>query len=50
MTYVSVEKVKSINPGYCFLMAGFESDGWIEGKHGRMRRLVMLASEVEGCH
>ena len=49
MTYVSAEKVKSINPGYCFLRAGFEPDGWIEGKHGRMRRLVMASSEVEHC-
>jgi hypothetical protein len=49
MTYVSAEKVKSINPGYCFLRAGFKSDGWIKGKHGRMRRLVMASSEVERC-
>lgn len=31
VTFVDREKVESENPGYCYLMAGFERDGETEG-------------------
>jgi len=43
-TYVAKDKVESSNPGYCFLAAGFEHDGWTESqKLGTLRRLVLRA-------
>ena len=50
ITYVAVNKVKSPNPGYCFLKAGFHRVGYRDKtKHGLMARLEMDASEVGGC-
>jgi hypothetical protein len=50
LTYVAIEKVKSINPGYCFLCAGFKHNGFtISQKLGKLRRLIMPPDEVESC-
>jgi len=38
ITYVGKDKVKSSNPGYCFLKAGFVKDG--TNKKGNLLRLV----------
>ena len=41
-TYVGTEHIKSSNPGFCFLKAGFEHDGWANSaKLGLLRRLRM---------
>lgn len=40
-TYVAPTKVRSSNPGYCFLMAGWQRAGWTKGGHGRQRLLVL---------
>jgi hypothetical protein len=46
-TYVARDHIASSNPGYCYLKAGFEHDGWVDsGKLGRLRRLKMPASKV----
>ena len=46
-TYVARDKVRSTNPGYCFLKAGFEHDGWTESaKLGQLRRLKMPKATV----
>ena len=46
-TYVAKDKIQSSNPGYCFLQAGFEHDGWVESaKLGTLRRLLMPAESV----
>jgi hypothetical protein len=46
-TYVGAEHVASENPGYCFLVAGWRHDGWVESaKLGRLRRLKLVESEV----
>lgn len=31
VTFVTPSKVRSTNPGYCYLMAGFEPDGFTQG-------------------
>ncbi len=50
ITYVACEKVRSTNPGYCFIKAGFVRKGYKERtKHGRMARLEMDAEEVSVC-
>ncbi len=50
LTYVGVEHVKSDNPGYCFIKAGFKSLGFVHSsKIGWMRKLVMPSGEVELC-
>lgn len=42
LTYVAVDKVQSSNPGYCFLLAGFEPAGYtMSNKLGKLRRLIM---------
>ena len=38
-TYVWPEKLRSTNPGYCYLMAGWSKDGW--SKDGKKRRLTL---------
>lgn len=43
VTYIADDKVKSVNPGYCFKMAGFVSDG--RNKAGNLTRLRMNGSE-----
>ncbi len=40
-TYVSKEKVKSKNPGWCFMKAGWKSAG--ENKSGELRLLIKEA-------
>ena len=41
-TYIAVEKVASVNPGYCFLKAGFEHDKYVTSrKLGKLRRLIL---------
>jgi len=46
-TYIGAEHVKSRNPGYCFLQAGFEHHGWTQSaKLGLLRRLRMPAQKV----
>lgn len=40
-TYVSPSKVVSSNPGYCFLMAGWQRCGRTKGGHGRERLLIL---------
>ena len=40
-TYVSKEKVKSQNPGWCFMKAGWKSAG--ENKSGELRLLIKEA-------
>ncbi len=50
LTYVGIEHVRSPNPGYCFLQAGFEPAGYtVSAKLGRLRRLIMPAGEVRAC-
>mgnify|MGYP001611601067 CR=1 FL=1 len=42
VTYVAVDHVKSSNPGYCYLQAGWQHDGWVQSrKLGKLRRLVL---------
>ena len=40
-TYVDPGAIRSTNPGYCFLAAGWRRCGWTKGGHGR-RRLRIL--------
>lgn len=40
-TYVAPSKVRSTNPGYCFLMAGWARTGHTKGGHGRDQLLVL---------
>ncbi len=47
-TYVAGAHVTSSNPGYCYLVAGFEHDGWVQSaKLGKLRRLLMPQARVE---
>lgn len=47
VTYINPAAVRSANPGYCFLMAGFEPAGWSVGGHGRPRlRRLRMAPEM----
>lgn len=49
-TYIGAEHIQSSNPGYCFLVAGFEHDGWTQSaKLGKLRRLVMPHDKVAVC-
>lgn len=40
-TYVAPSRVRSTNPGFCFLAAGWRRAGWTKGGHGRERLLVL---------
>lgn len=40
-TYVWPAKLRSTNPGYCYLRAGWQKDGW--SKDGKKRRLYLNA-------
>jgi hypothetical protein len=40
-TYVAPSKVRSSNPGYCFLMAGWRRAGVTKGGHGREQLHVL---------
>jgi hypothetical protein len=50
-TYIDPDKVRSTNPGYCYLMAGWRHEGWSKGG----KRLLVkypergTASEGEGA-
>ena len=47
LTYIAVEKVRSVNPGYSYKLAGFKHVGFIKSsKHGKMAKLVMPARGV----
>lgn len=47
VTYIDPAKVASRNPGYCYLVAGFEPSGWTAGGHGRPRlRRLRIAPEM----
>lgn len=35
VTFVKPSAVRSSNPGWCFIRAGFEPVGWTKGGHGR---------------
>jgi hypothetical protein len=39
-TYINPQKIKSTNPGYCFLMAGWRKCGWTKGG------LIILTKET----
>lgn len=42
ITYIGVDHIQSSNPGFCFLMAGFEHHGWVQSSYlGKLRRLVL---------
>ena len=41
VTFVDPSKVKSTNPGFCFLQAGWKRIGWTPGGHGRKSLLVL---------
>ena len=43
-TYVWPEKLRSTNPGYCYLQAGWHKDGW--SKDGKKRRLYLPVDEA----
>jgi len=38
ITYVADNKIKSVNPGYCFLMAGWKRNG--RNKKGNLTKLI----------
>lgn len=40
-TYVAPARIRSTNPGYCFLAAGWRRSGWTKGGHGRDQLLVL---------
>lgn len=47
ITYVGRDHVASSNPGYCFLIAGFEHDKWVwSSKLGMLRVLTMPYTTV----
>lgn len=43
-TYVAPTKVRSTNPGFCFLAAGWRRTGWTKGGHGRDPLIVLERS------
>ena len=43
-TYIWPEKLRSTNPGYCYLVAGWHKGGWT--KDGRKRRIYLPIEEV----
>lgn len=48
-TYIGAEHVQGTNPGFCFLKAGFQHDGWVcSQKLGRLRRLKLTGTPVPG--
>jgi len=51
-TYIGVEHIRSSNPGYCYLQAGFEHYRWGQSaKLGKMRLLCMSQTRVrEVCY
>lgn len=40
-TYVNADAIRSSNPGYCFLAAGWRRCGWTVGGHGKPSLLVL---------
>jgi len=42
-TYVDAAEVRSSNPGYCFLVAGWRPAGWTRGGHGRRSLRILEA-------
>lgn len=40
-TYVAPERIRSSNPGFCFVMAGWRRAGWTKGGHGRDRLIIL---------
>ena len=40
-TYVAPSRVRSTNPGYCFLRAGWRRCGLTEGGHGRDQLIIL---------
>jgi len=46
ITYIADAKVKSVNPGYCFKMAGFVHAG--RNKRGNLSKLLFSHKGVEG--
>lgn len=42
-TYVDAIEVRSSNPGYCFLVAGWRHAGWTKGGHGRHSLRILEA-------
>jgi hypothetical protein len=40
-TYVAPDRVTSINPGYCFIAAGWTPRGYTKGGHGRPRQRIL---------
>lgn len=50
VTYVAAEKIRSVNPGACYIKAKFRRVGFRDKtKHGRMAKLIMDAEEVSTC-
>lgn len=50
ITYVALDHVRSTNPGYCFLRAGFTRVGYRDKtKLGRMARLELSVDQVVEC-
>ena len=50
ITYVAKSHVRSTNPGYCFLQAGFQHEAWVDSrKLGTLRLLIMCPDEVARC-
>ena len=41
-TYVAPSRIRSSNPGYCFLKAGWLRSGMTKGGHGRDPLLVLV--------
>ena len=42
-TYVDAGEIRSSNPGYCFLAAGWRHVGWTKGGHGRRSLRILEA-------
>lgn len=40
-TYVAASHVRSSNPGWCFICAGWTSAGWTKGGHGRVALRIL---------
>lgn len=47
LTMVDPGKVRSTNPGCCYLHAGWRRIGWTEGGHGRPKLLVLMLGGPE---
>lgn len=46
VTWIDTRKVRSANPGYCFLQAGWRRDDAWQPKRGRRGRIRLLADPV----